>query len=211
MALSATKNRQIVDAALVEFVAHGFHGARMDAIADRAQVSKRTVYKHFASKDALFARMITLMRAEFRGVVPDGFDPALPIDVQLRKIGQASGRLFTSRTFMKLVRLLVTEAGRDPSLAAHFPDDDGDSGALAEFLANAHRHGVLAITDPALAARQYRDLLKGRGFWPALIGQPRVDEGEMAEIIEQAIAMFLSHYAASAPQQHIASAGQGHS
>lgn len=196
MALSTAKNKQIVDAALAEFVAHGFHGARMDGIAERAQVSKRTVYKHFAGKDALFAHMITVVRAEFRGVVPDAFDPALPIEVQLRKIGQGSGRLFTSRPFMKLVRLLVAEAGRDPSLAAHFPEDDGDSGALAAFMADAHRHGVLHIDNADLAARQFRDLLKGRAFWPVFIGQHRVGDAEMAEIIEQAIALFLSHYAA---------------
>lgn len=197
MALSATKNKQIIDAALTEFVAHGFHGARMDDIADRAQVSKRTVYKHFASKDKLFTRMVTAMRAEFRGVVPDAYDPDQPIDAQLRRIGLASGKLFTSRSFMKIVRLLVTEAGRDRTLAAHFPDDDGDSGALADFMAAAHRHGVLLVDDPALAARQFRDLLKGRAFWPAFIGQYMVTQSEMADIIEQAIAMFLSHYAGS--------------
>lgn len=196
MALSATKNRQIVDAALAEFVAHGFHGARMDAIAEHAQVSKRTVYKHFASKEALFTHMISGVRAEFRGVVPAAYDPALPIDVQLRKIGQASGKLFTSRSFMKIVRLLVSEAGRDRSLAAYFPDDDGDSGALAEFMADAHRHGTLNVDDSELAARQFRDLLKGRGFWPAFIGQHMVTPTEMEAIIEQAVAMFLSHYGA---------------
>lgn len=196
MALSATKNKQIIDAALAEFVAHGFHGARMDSIAERAQVSKRTVYKHFPGKDALFAHMITVVRAEFRGVVPEAFDPALPIEAQLRKIGQASGRLFTSRPFMKLVRLLVAEAARDRSLAAYFPEDDGDSGALAVFMADADRHGTLRVGNAELAARQFRDLLKGRAFWPAFIGQHRVTEAEMAEIVEQAIALFLSHYAA---------------
>ncbi len=201
MALSAIKNKQIVDAALAEFVANGFHGARMDAIAERAQVSKRTVYKHFASKEVLFSHLILVMRAGFRGVVQAPYDPARPIDAQLRDIGQASGELFTSRAFMKMVRLLVNEAGRDPSLAAHFPDDEGDGGALAGFMAEAHRHGALSVNDPALAASQFRDLLKGRAFWPALIGQRIVSHGEMAEIIEQAIALFLSHYTASPGKQ----------
>jgi TetR/AcrR family transcriptional regulator, regulator of autoinduction and epiphytic fitness len=196
VALSVTKNQQIVDAALAEFVAHGFHGARMDAIADRAQVSKRTVYKHFASKEALFTHMITVMRADFRSVVPAAYDPDQPITAQLRKIGEAEGKLFTSRPFMRMVRLLVNEAGRDRSLAAHFPDDEADSGALAEFLAEARSHGVVSMADPRLAAGQFRDLLKGRAFWPAFIGQRMVSQVEMTEIIEEAIAMFLSRYAA---------------
>jgi TetR/AcrR family transcriptional regulator, regulator of autoinduction and epiphytic fitness len=196
MALSATKNRQIIDAALAEFVANGFHGARMDAIAERAQVSKRTVYKHFASKEALFGHLITVMRSGFSGVVAAAFDPTQPIDVQLRRIGQAQGELFTSRPFMKLVRLLVAEAVRDPTLAAFFPDDEGDAGALAQFMTDAHHHGAISADNAELAARQFRDLVKGRAFWPALIGQKMVSQAEMSEIVEQAIAMFLNNYGA---------------
>lgn len=205
MALSETKNKQIIKAALAEFLAHGFHDARMDIIAERAQVSKRTVYKHFESKHALFSRLITEMRAGFRSVVPAAYDPTQPIDIQLRKIGEEEGKLFTSRPFMKMVRLLVTEAGRDPSLAAQFPEGEADSGALTEFMAAAHDNGAINATDPKLAASQFRDLLKGRAFWPALIGQRMVSKTEMAEIIEEAIVMLLSRYSTPATSIHAGS------
>lgn len=196
MALSVIKNQQIIDAALAEFMAHGFHGARMDAIAERANVSKRTVYKHFDGKDALFTHMVTVMRAGFRDAATLPYDPAQSVAVQLRQIADAEGALYTSKPFMKLVRLLVSEASRDRSLAALFPSDEADGGALAHFLSEADRHGTLCVPDAAIAANQFKDLLKGRSFWPAVIGQPVARKADMAEIIEQALEIFLVRYEA---------------
>lgn len=207
MALNATKNRQIIDAALAEFIAHGFHGARMDTIAERAQVSKRTVYKHFASKDALFIHLISQMRASFADAVAEAFNPDQPIADQLRRIGEAEGQLFTSRPFMKMVRLIASEANRDPALGALFPNDHADFGPLVDFMTQAQAHGALRLDDPRLAASQFKDLLKGRAFWPQLTGKPRVSVAEMADIIEQSVAMFLARYAPPLPydNQRIAS------
>ncbi|AIO69540.1 TetR/AcrR family transcriptional regulator [Burkholderia oklahomensis] len=49
---------QILDAALAEFSANGFTGARIDDIAARAGMSKGGVYTHFGSKDEIFDALI---------------------------------------------------------------------------------------------------------------------------------------------------------
>jgi TetR/AcrR family transcriptional regulator of autoinduction and epiphytic fitness len=192
--LSATKNRQIVDAAMEEFTALGFHDARMDAIAERANVSKRTIYKHFSSKEALFLRMITLVRAGLKDALDFTYDPARPIESQLREIAEAEGRLFTSDEFMSLTRLTVREANRDPALAALFPADDVDGGSLARFLADACAHGALVIEEPTVAAHQFKDLLKGRSFWPAVVGQGLAGPEKMAAIVNDTLDIFLTRY-----------------
>ncbi len=194
MGLSATKNRQIVDAAKEEFTALGFHDARMDAIAERANVSKRTIYKHFASKEALFQRMITLVRAGLKDALDCIYDPARPIDIQLREIAEAEGKLFTSDSFMSLTQLTVREANRDPALAALFPSEDVDGGSLARFLADACAHGALSIEDPTVAAHQFKDLVKGRSFWPAVVGQGLASPEQMAAIIDDTLDIFLTRY-----------------
>jgi AcrR family transcriptional regulator len=53
----ATKQR-ILDAALHEFSAKGIAGARVDAIATRANVNKRMLYYYFGSKDGLFREIL---------------------------------------------------------------------------------------------------------------------------------------------------------
>jgi hypothetical protein len=44
--------KDILDAALVEFTEQGLGGARMDRIAERAGVNKRLIYYYFESKES---------------------------------------------------------------------------------------------------------------------------------------------------------------
>src|ERR1700678_3279294 len=55
---ASPKRRQVIDAATELFLAKGYGAVSMDAVARAADVSKATLYAHFASKDALFATII---------------------------------------------------------------------------------------------------------------------------------------------------------
>src|SRR5271154_5010195 len=60
---SATRNpgrtcERILSAALHEFAAKGFAGARVDAIARRAGINKRMLYHYFGDKEALFRAVL---------------------------------------------------------------------------------------------------------------------------------------------------------
>jgi len=48
----------ILEAARVEFTRHAFRRANIDAIAQRAGVSRRTLYRHFPTKEALFEQLV---------------------------------------------------------------------------------------------------------------------------------------------------------
>jgi AcrR family transcriptional regulator len=50
--------RRIIDAAYELFYRDGFARAGVDAIAERADITKRTLYQHFGSKDALVAAVL---------------------------------------------------------------------------------------------------------------------------------------------------------
>src|SRR5690606_33107187 len=55
----ADRSQQIIlEAALSEFARHGLAGARMDRIAERAEVNKRLIYYYFKSKDELFLAVL---------------------------------------------------------------------------------------------------------------------------------------------------------
>ncbi len=51
---AALSRRKILKTALMEFTAHGFDGARMDTIANKAKVNKQLIYYYYKSKDNLF-------------------------------------------------------------------------------------------------------------------------------------------------------------
>ncbi|OBI07574.1 TetR family transcriptional regulator [Mycolicibacter nonchromogenicus] len=50
----------ILDAARVEFARHAFRRANIDAVAQRAGVSRRTLYRHFPTKEALFEQLVEI-------------------------------------------------------------------------------------------------------------------------------------------------------
>ena len=56
--------RRILAAALAEFSAHGFAGARVDTIARRARGNKRMLYHYFGNKEALFTAVLRFKMAE---------------------------------------------------------------------------------------------------------------------------------------------------
>ncbi len=57
--LPASERKKIIlDAALRTFVEYGYHGALMDTIAERAQVTKPILYRHFPSKMALLIALL---------------------------------------------------------------------------------------------------------------------------------------------------------
>jgi AcrR family transcriptional regulator len=68
---SATRNpgrtrERILSAALREFAAKGFAGARVDAIARRADINKRMLYHYFGNKEKLFRAVLRQKIAERR-------------------------------------------------------------------------------------------------------------------------------------------------
>jgi TetR/AcrR family transcriptional regulator len=66
---------RILSAALKEFAAKGFAGARVDAIARRAAINKRMLYHYFGNKEQLFRhvlhRKITERQASAEGLTGD--------------------------------------------------------------------------------------------------------------------------------------------
>ena len=79
------KRAAILEAARQEFLSQGVRDTSMDRIAECANVSKRTVYNHFASKDHLLFR---LMIRFYQGMLKElqaGITDGSPTE-QLRKI-----------------------------------------------------------------------------------------------------------------------------
>ena len=75
----ARTRERILRAARREFVAKGFAGARVDAIARAASVNKRMLYHYFGDKEALYRAILREGIATNLGVV--GAAPAEPADL----------------------------------------------------------------------------------------------------------------------------------
>lgn len=193
---SACKNAQIIDAAEAEFLEHGFAGASMDRISARAEVSKRTVYKHFESKENLFRKLIDRHWAKFSGPLSVTYNPDRDIRDQLVEFGEAEGRLLSSKEIMLTTRLVMSELLRQPELAAQNTEKTDFTSSFVQMLTDAAADGALRLEDPKAAADEFLALIKGRAFWPVVFGAPVVSEADMKVIIETSVDLMMSRYSA---------------
>ena len=60
------KRAAVLEAAKALFLARGYDGTSMDAVAQAAGVSKLTVYSHFQDKDTLFVEAVKAARRSSR-------------------------------------------------------------------------------------------------------------------------------------------------
>ncbi|MGK9065038.1 TetR/AcrR family transcriptional regulator [Stutzerimonas chloritidismutans] len=58
--------RDILEAAIAEFVQQGLSGARVDAIAERTRTSKRMIYYYFGNKEQLYLRVLERLYGDIR-------------------------------------------------------------------------------------------------------------------------------------------------
>src|SRR5437588_1797028 len=59
----------ILSAALEEFTARGYEGARLDDVAKRAGIAKGTIYLYFADKETLFQELVRSMVSPVLGTL----------------------------------------------------------------------------------------------------------------------------------------------
>ena len=107
-----TKRAQILEAAVSLFQERGFHATSMDDISALAQVSKRTLYKYFESKETLFEAILVEINGRISELLAVTYDPARPIEEQLRDLAWAEANLMMSPDFIATCRMLIAEAFR---------------------------------------------------------------------------------------------------
>lgn len=73
------KRDEIVRAALELIAEHGFHGAPMAMIADRAGVGAGTIYRYFENKDVLITELYREVEERMLPVIMEGYAPEEPI------------------------------------------------------------------------------------------------------------------------------------
>lgn len=56
--INLSSEEKVLAAALAEFAEHGYAGARVDSIAEKAKINKAMIYYHFKSKEVLYERVL---------------------------------------------------------------------------------------------------------------------------------------------------------
>lgn len=195
---SQRKHAAILEAAAHEFREAGFAATSMDRIAERACVSKRTVYNHFASKEGLFEAILELLWSRSHEAAELEYDPKRSAAIQLEELATRELELLADENFLGLARALVAEAIRSPDLLREKWSELAERGVgLPRWVAAAAADGQLIVEDPALAADQFIALLKAFAFWPQVVASQAPPSPEERRVLARStVAMFLARYRA---------------
>jgi TetR/AcrR family transcriptional repressor of mexJK operon len=191
----APKRDAILDAAQSTFLELGYAAASMDLVAARAGVSKATIYAHFAGKGALFAAIVQ-RRCEREFLNADAWPAGADARTTLHAVGAHLLELLMSPETVALYRVVVSEAARQPDLAAAFWDSGPSRGRarMIELFADLAARGQLAVPDPWVAADQFVGMLRSEVFFRALLGLPPTEGRDAAATVAAAVETMLKAY-----------------
>lgn len=192
--INSPKRQAILEAAKLAFLAHGYSGASVEAIAEAAPVSKPTLYNHFKSKQELFAAVIESkcesLLSTLATVQTEVRDPV----AGLKTIACAFVDLVYADEALQLYRLVIAEQQNFPELGelVYRSGPEPVLRHLSIYLAELNTRGILNIGDIETASRFFLDMLKGDQHFRCLLGlQSGLSEATRQRLIDAAVSLFL--------------------
>jgi TetR/AcrR family transcriptional repressor of mexJK operon len=189
-----SKRQSILAAARQAFLAHGYSGASMEAIAEAAPVSKPTLYSHFRGKQDLFAAVIAEQCESLLGTLARSLGGNRNPEEGLKAIARAFVDLIYAPESLQLYRLIISEQQHFPDLGllVYRSGPEPVLKQLAAYLAELAVGGALKIVDVEGSSRLFLSMLKGDEHFRCLLGlQDGLNEGEKDSMISAAVAFFL--------------------
>ena len=195
-ARSEKKRTAIFEAATRAFRDEGYDSTSMDRVAELAAVSKRTVYNHFGSKEALFQAVIQHLIEQMHEAKKIPWDPDRTLEEQLTDFARVKAAVFTNPTWLGLLRVALgvfiryPELGRETMCQAQAGED-----SLVLWLEGARAAGRLKVEDVPTAAQIFWAMVSGALFWPTVFDMPLPPE-ERDGITQELVLTFLARYRA---------------
>ena len=191
-----TERRELLLAAAERvFVELGYTETNMDDIAKHAGMSKKTLYRLFETKEALFTEVVAARRAELAdsvSVIPMS-DTRAP-ELVLRDFLLDIVRFVLAPRQAALYRLILTEVHRAPELARAFHQDCPGKlcNVLQEWIARQNAAGVLEVAEPKIASGMLFSMVIGEPQMQALMcGGEDADSSVIKRRVEYAVDLFL--------------------
>jgi TetR/AcrR family transcriptional repressor of mexJK operon len=193
---SESKKAAILDAAEALFITEGYERASVDAIAARAQVSKRTVYDHFGDKETLFLRALERVSDALVKTIRAAIEEELLPGRDLREALTAFGHRIVDRTFASSDYLAYRRLASQQRSVLRLPEAvrDRPERMLEERFAELAAEGAIRAPDPALAARHFTALTISLALEAVTELRIGTQPPELDAVIADGVAAFLRAY-----------------
>jgi AcrR family transcriptional regulator len=199
----ADKGAAIMRAARTVFARDGYSRASIDVIAAAADVSTRTIYNHFQSKEQLFATVLQASATE----VADGFvanvERAQPVepDVEQSLIAIATALGLQSTNFAEHFAMVSQINAETPHFSPEILTAWKEAGPLRVHreierrLTQLRDEGLLDLDDATRATHHFVGLVTSEIRTTAFYGSTPRTVAETTEIVTAGVKAFLYGYA----------------
>ncbi|MGH6673716.1 MAG: TetR/AcrR family transcriptional regulator [Xanthobacteraceae bacterium] len=121
----AERPQEIVEAAFVEFSRNGYTTTTLDRIAERAGVTKGTIYVYFENKEHLFISMVQEFTKPPQETLDEMYQTyeGSTADLLRAQFSYIYQHIVEDKRRREVVRMLIAEAGRFPKLADRYFDE----------------------------------------------------------------------------------------
>jgi AcrR family transcriptional regulator len=185
---------RVLEIARRRFLAEGYSETSLETIAREGGIAKKTLYRHFGSKEGLFAAILDSLRQAWVAELSDmTLSPRAPERV-LERVALHLLDVGTRPEMVALHRVLLAEAPRFPELVQRHYERNAPRGMepLHDYLRASASAGRLSLDDVALAAEQFTHLVLGGVRTRLLLGVGRrPSRAERRLIARQAVGIFL--------------------
>ncbi len=192
----------IIDAAGELFVELGFQATTLDKVAQRAKVSKLSIYRRFENKEALFSAAITAGCQQL--FAPQTLVEGLggSVENQLMAMGSLLLRTLLRADVRNVEAMVMADRTNQKALSKlHY--EAGPAHVIAQIeavLRQLHAKALLNAPDPLQSARLFAALFKGADLLMiARFDEARAeDDNEIEDYCRSAVAMFIAAHGGNA-------------
>jgi AcrR family transcriptional regulator len=153
------KEQEVLDVATDYFLAHGYQGASINAMARSSGISKESIYRYFSSKKQLFEAVIGRELAEYQTSLRFlSAEKTMDLREALINIGETVLDLVTMDRTLALRRLIFDEARRSADVGQHYHRIGPEQAfaAVEEIFRSRHAESDF---DPAILSRHFLSLV----------------------------------------------------
>ncbi|HTW73869.1 MAG TPA: TetR/AcrR family transcriptional regulator [Steroidobacteraceae bacterium] len=196
--IDPAKRAALLAAARRLFLAKGYEGVTMGEIAQRARVSKATLYARFVDRSALLEAVIRTESARVLGDRELIEEAGLDLQTRLKRLGLRLLSFLTDPERLQFERLLAGAAERYPDLAARcFEAGPGRARAtLIRLIRTGVAQGRLRVADAFAAAGDLVGLWQGFLRIETTLRYRQVGRAELRRHAARGVRLFLRLYGA---------------
>ncbi len=193
---SEIKREAILNAAKEAFQEFGVQNTSMDKLSAMAKVSKRTVYNHFESKEAIVMELLSELWRTAMAEEEIAELSSLSIEQQLIALLENEIKVITAPHYIELAKVAMGHFFYKPEeLKEQQSKMSKKDTLLYKWLTEQAEKQALKIDDIMLANTQLHSLVKGSAFWPQILAmEPSLTDEQSHQLAKRTATLFLSQY-----------------